>query len=454
MRTVTLDLVKTTPVDHSSTRGECFADALKAATADGRRQSDTAAADGRSSSDTSSTPAADTEAPSKTDAATKADAASRTDSETKTDGTPSDNADFAAAIAMMGSVAAPMCAISPPIDVSGSAPKSPTVDGAPANPSCAQPGTNVDEQRVMPIVAGAEPAAPTPTPDAKIGDPAPTPARAPAALVPASAPPTPAADAAVAVPADSPPAAVITATTADAAAPPVEANAKVDAQHTNRLDTATDETPPSTSPVVDERRPVVVTPLVDAGRASAGDANSSDAALTSALPHSERGNAHRSIGDFDTSVPETSAAGTPVTAPIGQVAVADGITRTAAAKTAQPLTQLSSIVSDLAQQARTDSSPRRVVIPLDPPALGRVTVEIIMRADSVKVSLQHADESTFNALNAQRPAIEAALESNGLHLSDFDVSSHQQQRAAHGRNTNRRFETFAEQVEPDGALRL
>ena len=77
-----------------------------------------------------------------------------------------------------------------------------------------------------------------------------------------------------------------------------------------------------------------------------------------------------------------------------------------------------------------------------------------MRADSVKVSLQHADEATFNSLNAQRPAIEAALESNGLHLSGFDVSGNQRQRSSHTRMAARHFEALVEQIEPDGALRL
>lgn len=122
-------------------------------------------------------------------------------------------------------------------------------------------------------------------------------------------------------------------------------------------------------------------------------------------------------------------------------------------KPARPVTALPAVVCDLAEQARV-SSPRRVVIPLDPPALGHVTVEIIVRADSVKVSLQHGDDAAFASLNAQRPAIAAALESNGLHLSGFDVSSNQQRHAAPGQRTARHFETFVDVTEPDGALRL
>jgi flagellar hook-length control protein FliK len=140
--------------------------------------------------------------------------------------------------------------------------------------------------------------------------------------------------------------------------------------------------------------------------------------------------------------------------PVTQAA-AGSVTRDVVAKVATAISQLPSVVADMAQQARTASSPRRVVIPLDPPALGHVTVEIIVRADSVRVSLQHADESTFNALNAQRPAIEAALESSGLHLTGFDVSSQQrQQQAARSQTASTHFETLTEQVEPDGALRL
>jgi flagellar hook-length control protein FliK len=139
---------------------------------------------------------------------------------------------------------------------------------------------------------------------------------------------------------------------------------------------------------------------------------------------------------------------------ITQAGIADSPTGDAVVKVARPLAQLPAVVSDLAQQARTESSPRRVVIPLDPPALGHVTVEIIVRADSVRVSLQHGDEAAFKALNAQRPAIEAALESSGLHLSGFDVSANNRQRASHMRTSARHFEALVEQVEPDGALRL
>ena len=140
--------------------------------------------------------------------------------------------------------------------------------------------------------------------------------------------------------------------------------------------------------------------------------------------------------------------------PIEQAAATDTVARDAVMKVASSITQLPSVIADIAQQARTQSSPRRVVIPLDPPALGHVTVEIIVRADSVRVTLQHADESTFNSLNAQRPAIEAALESSGLHLTGFDVSGQQKQHASRTRSACPRFETPVEQIEPDGALRL
>lgn len=120
--------------------------------------------------------------------------------------------------------------------------------------------------------------------------------------------------------------------------------------------------------------------------------------------------------------------------------------------TARTVSELSAVVCDLVDQARA-SSPRRVVVPLDPPALGHVTVEIIVRADSVKVSLQHGDDAAFAALTAQRPAIEAALESNGLHLSGFDVSSNHRRQTPEPRRSQR-FETFVDHVEPDGALRL
>jgi flagellar hook-length control protein FliK len=121
---------------------------------------------------------------------------------------------------------------------------------------------------------------------------------------------------------------------------------------------------------------------------------------------------------------------------------------------AHAIAQLPAVVCDLVEQARVSSAPRRVVVPLDPPALGHVTVEIIVRADSVKVSLQHGDDAAFAALNAQRPAIAAALESSGLHLSGFDVSSNQRRHAMPDARPARRFETFVDTVEPDGALRL
>jgi hypothetical protein len=125
--------------------------------------------------------------------------------------------------------------------------------------------------------------------------------------------------------------------------------------------------------------------------------------------------------------------------------------------TPQTIASLPALVSELAEHARTAASPRRVVVPLDPPALGHVTVEIIVRAGSVRVSLQHADDAAFASLTAQRPAIEAALESNGLHLSGFDVSSNHRQPPAREHRATRTFDmfdTFVTPVESDGALRL
>jgi flagellar hook-length control protein FliK len=356
--------------------------------------------------------------------------------------------DFEAAIALLGSLTTPMYAASPPPEAVGLA-RPPVPEGEqPSLPDAAQSGPSFDDQRIMPIVGAMAPTGP-PSLLRPIGDEIippsppslPLPPSPPPPSPPPKAQPWPIGDARVPItPVPTPP----------AIAPPVPADAAVqpsDLTQTNDepIDTADVIADNSSSfSAIGDHQPELI----------AADAAAANSAANSAGETQEAARTRRPIrGDADALAPD---AGT--TTGNEAIAVIESGTTVRATndvvKVARSLAQLPAVLSDLAQQARTESSPRRVVIPLDPPALGHVTVEIIVRADSVKVSLQHGDEATFNALNAQRPAIEAALEANGLHLSGFDVSGNQQQRASHTRMAARHFAAVVEQVEPDGALRL
>jgi hypothetical protein len=224
------------------------------------------------------------------------------------------------------------------------------------------------------------------------------------------------------------------------------------------------------TPIIDSRQPAAP-PLHRVDQRSSGAeaprvsevAVRADAAATiveaaKAAAASARSTAADSPGPDDGNAPLPAFDPTPG-APTLDLAAPPRLT-TERVTTPQTMASLPALVSELAEHARAASSPRRVVVPLDPPALGHVTVEIVVRADSVRVSLQHANDAALASLTAQRPAIEAALESNGLHLSGFDVSSNDRQPTAREHRATRTFETFdmfdsiVESVDSDGALRL
>jgi hypothetical protein len=389
----------------------------------------------------------------------------------ETDGTtpesdiaPASQGDFEAAMALMGSLTTPMCAVSLPPDAPGlSRPPAPAGE-QPSLSDAAQPGAASGDQRIMPIVGEIAPTGP-PSVVLPIGDQIISPAPPSSALPPSPPPlappspiaqPSPIGDARIpTTPVPAPPA-IAPPMLADAAVQPTDLTQAND-EPIDTADVGAGNSSSSSSSSIGDHQPE----LIAASAAAANSAGESQEAVRSTtepiIDVATRRDRSRPLdltGDADALTPGAgTTTGNEAIAVIGS-GTAVRATNDTVVKVARSLAQLPAVLSDLAQQARTESSPRRVVIPLDPPALGHVTVEIIVRADSVKVSLQHGDQATFNALNAQRPAIEAALEANGLHLSGFDVSGNQRQRTSHTRVAARLFEAAIEQVEPDGALRL
>ena len=398
MRAVSLDLVKPAPLEQCSPRGEqSFADALKATLA----EADPATHEG--------------------------------------DITPPERGDFEAAIALMGTLAPPMCAPGPPPESFGYPRLPGPVDDEPSLPGAEQPGVVPGDQRILPTGGEIVPLLPQPV-RRRIGD-----DLIPGPPAPPPAPPAPIGDATIAFPPTAPTATiaaravatVVPAVMADVTAPPTT-DLPIDIEVVTGDSVA--------PPVVDVQPRDTTASTANASTETPPNADGGQLRTGTRLPEHD--------GDTDTVVTDTSPTAGAEAIAAGAPGSASATPNDGVAKVARTVVQLPAVVSDLAQQARTESSPRRVVIPLDPPALGHVTVEIIVRADSVKVSLQHGDDAAFNALNAQRPAIAAALESNGLHLSGFDVSGNHRQRASHNPTAARHFEALVEQVEPDGALRL
>ena len=400
-----MELVTPSPVEQCAPRGECFADTLKATL-------------------------------QQTDAATP-------ESEVAT----ASQGDFEAAIALLGLLTTPLCA-SPPPDALG-LPRLPEAGGQqPLLPDAAQAGPVPGDQRVMPTVAE------TPTAPSSVVRPIGDDIIPPPPSPPPLAQPAPIGDARV--PISPVPASPLIAplVVADVAVPPTDL-AQTSDEPVDSADVVAGNS--STSSAIGDHQPEAV--VASAAAANSADqsqeaARSTTASTIDVATRHERDRPLDPGANADAQAKDGGPAAANEAIAAIQSATTVRATNDTVVKVARSLAQLPAVISDLAQQARTESTPRRVVIPLDPPALGRVTVEIIVRADSVKVSLQHGDEASFNALNAQRPAIEAALESNGLHLSGFDVSGNQQRRPSHTRMTARHFEALVEHAEPDGALRL
>jgi hypothetical protein len=350
--------------------------------------------------------------------------------------------DFEAAIALLGALTTSMCAVTPLPETLGLAREPAAEDQPVAMPGAPQPDPPAGDQRILPIGTDSPP--PGPPVEGPIADIAPPPLPT---VPPLPAQPSPIGDAQVPV----------TPVPAPIAPPTLAAALPIDRPQPNDvpldLAGAGDLSASATGVAHQPEIAGTDTPAANSAARSQEAVHSTDLSAIDVATHPDHRSSDRRREGEAFAVDVATGGGTEAIA----MAQAGNIDRPAGdsmVKVERSLAQLPSVVSDLAQQSRTESSPRRVVIPLDPPALGHVTVEIIVRADSVKVSLQHGDESTFNALNAQRPAIEAALESNGLHLSGFDVSGNNRQRASHMRTTARHFEALVEQIEPDGALRL
>jgi Flagellar hook-length control protein FliK len=402
-----MELVTPAPIEQCAPRGDSFADMLKATL----QVTDEAPADGETA--------------------------------------PAPQSDFEAAIALMGALTTAMCAVSPPPETLGLAREPVAVQAQVDMPVAHQPGPLLGDQRIPSAVGDIPPLAPPPT-DGPIGDdivapPVPTLPPPPTQLSPigdARLPVTPL------------PVPIAPQALAEAAVLPIDRQQPDDVPVDRVAATGGDSSVSSNGVVHQTEVAGTHFPAANSAAQSQEAVRSTDLPTIDVATHPEHNRSFDRRDEADAFAGDAAAGGGTEAIAIAQAGIADRPAGDSMVKVARSLAQLPAVVSDLAQQSRTESSPRRVVIPLDPPALGHVTVEIIVRADSVRVSLQHGDEATFNALNAQRPAIEAALESNGLHLSGFDVSGNSRQRASHGRTAARHFEALIEQVEPDGALRL
>jgi flagellar hook-length control protein FliK len=92
------------------------------------------------------------------------------------------------------------------------------------------------------------------------------------------------------------------------------------------------------------------------------------------------------------------------------------------------LGSLGSTIADLAGQARMGEGTTRVTVPLDPPALGHVTLEIVVRGEQVRVTVHAANADAARVLSTQRDAVAATLGAHGFDLSGFDVGQMPQPR--------------------------
>jgi flagellar hook-length control protein FliK len=147
----------------------------------------------------------------------------------------------------------------------------------------------------------------------------------------------------------------------------------------------------------------------------------------------------------DVALPSASAAA-PATGPARTEPVVAGLGAPdaplradgASAEEALLRTNIGATVAELARAAQRDGSgATRVVIRLDPPELGTVTVALTVRAGEVRVNLLAADVAAVAALDARRTDIDHALADSGLSLGGFDVRSDSrqgQEQPQHGRD--------------------
>ena len=95
----------------------------------------------------------------------------------------------------------------------------------------------------------------------------------------------------------------------------------------------------------------------------------------------------------------------------------------------------------------------RLVVRLDPPELGRVTVEVLTRADSVHVVMRTEHGAATNALLQQRELIREALERQGLTLGGFDVSEDPNRQAGDPGAARQRAEQGSNRTTDNGPAR-
>lgn len=127
--------------------------------------------------------------------------------------------------------------------------------------------------------------------------------------------------------------------------------------------------------------------------------------------------------DADTALPATTG---PVPGVIGAAEVAPaGIAGSAPQPTGEQLrTPLGDHVASLASTLRQDGAGNaRVVLRLDPPELGSVTITVSLRGGEVRVVLLAADPAAAAALEARRAEVRASLASGGLALDSYSVGA-------------------------------
>lgn len=152
---------------------------------------------------------------------------------------------------------------------------------------------------------------------------------------------------------------------------------------------------------------------------------------------------------FEPATPTSANAATAATAP-ATVAVASTPTPTVAlastGTTDAPLVSPSAFSSLVANETGdlldNGLGQRRVVLHLDPPELGGVTIELIARGEDLSVAARTENAEATRALLRQRLDIVAAISAHGMSLAGFDVSDGQtpgdQQREEAARSTKPR----------------
>lgn len=86
-------------------------------------------------------------------------------------------------------------------------------------------------------------------------------------------------------------------------------------------------------------------------------------------------------------------------------------------------TVASTVAAQAAALHARDGGRVQLVLRVDPPQLGPVTVALTVHDDAVQLAFVAPDQAGAAALDAQRDAVRAALESSGLQLEQFTVAA-------------------------------